>query len=157
MPKQLAREARTIMSDENAIVREAQRLIRREMDRRGIRIKAVQLDGGWETSSTVLSYFPADEHKEPAIMSVASLYRLLRRKALPSDLLSLLLPEGFAIVQVPEGIDHDELADDFADYLATKNDFHRPESEEGPAIGPTERATLNSKIVMLPIKGVING
>ena len=139
------------MYDENKIVRDGQRLIRREMDRRGIAIKAVQLDGGWETSSTVLSYFPADPEKEPAIMSVAALHRLLGRKALPADLLSLLLPEGHAIVKVPEGVDFDKLADSFAEFLTAKNAAHHPESEAGRDIGPGEEAHLSAKIVHLPI------
>jgi hypothetical protein len=74
MPKQIAGEGNTVMADENIIVRDRQKLIRREMDRRGIAIKAVQLDGGWEAPSTVLSWFPADENKEPQTMSVAGLY-----------------------------------------------------------------------------------
>jgi hypothetical protein len=139
------------MHDENKIVREAQRAIRREMDRRGIRIKAVQFDGGWDTSSTVLSYFPGDESKEPAIMSVAALYRLLKRRALPADLLNLLLPDGFAIVQIPEGVDHDEFAEHCQEYLIEKAKAHRPDSECGPAIGPNEKSRLDSKVVSLPL------
>lgn len=155
MPNAIPPRVNMIVSDENKIVRDRQRLIRREMDRRGISIKAVQLDGGWETPSTVLSYFPADEHKEPATMSVAALYRMLVRKALPAELLSLLLPEGYALVRVPEGIDHDEVADEFADFLKTKNDFHHPESEAGRDLGPTERAALDAKIVHLPLRGKV--
>lgn len=139
------------MADENNIVRDRQRFIRREMDRRGISIKQVQLDGGWETSSTVLSYFPADRLKEPAVMSVAALYRLLQRKALPAALLSTLLPDNFAIVRLPEGVDFDELADEFTEFLRTKNEFHHPESEAGRDLGPTERARLSEKVVQLPL------
>lgn len=134
-----------MMRDENTIVRERQQAIRREMDRRGISIKAVQYDGGWETPSTVLSYFPAPGSKEPQTMSVAALHRLLRRKALPADLLSLLLPEGFAIVEVPEEINHAEIAGAMSDYLAAKHDAHHPESEAGPAIGPNEDNVLRGK------------
>ena len=131
------------MHDENTIVRERQRAIRREMDRRGISIKAVQYDGGWDTPSTVLSYFPAD--KEPQTMSVAALYRLISRKALPADLLSVLLPDDFAIVRVPEGIDHDEIAALFHDYLTAKERAHHPESEAGREIGPNEDNVLRGK------------
>lgn len=139
------------MTDETDIVRERQRLIRREMDRRGISIKAVQLDGGWETSSTVLSYFPADRDKEPAVMSVAAYHRLLSRGALPADLLSLLLPDGFAVVRVPEGIDHDEIAAGFQDYLAAKGRAHHPDSPAGRDIADCERSELDRKVVMLPL------
>ena len=137
------------MSDETKIVRDRQKLIRREMDRRGIAIKAVQLDGGWETTSTVQSYFPADSEKEPAVMSVASLYRLIDRGALPVDLLSLLLPDGFQIVRADEGIDHDRLAEMAADYIAAKNAAHHPDSEAGRDIGPNENKKLTAKVVAL--------
>jgi hypothetical protein len=151
MNKRIATERNAIMTDENNIVRERQRLIRREMDRRGILVKQVQLDGGWKEPSTVQSYFPADESREPATMSVAALYRLLSRNALPAELLSLLLPTGFALVEVPEGIDFDSLAECFADFLAVKNAAHHPESECGRDIGPNEQAELSAKVVMLPL------
>jgi len=137
--------------DYDKIVRERQKAIRRQIDQRQLSIKAIQFDAGWENPSTLLSYFPADHLKEPATMSVAALYRLLSTGALPVDLLSLLLPEGMAIVKVPECLDHDELAEGFADYLATKNAAHRPESEAGRDIGPNERAELDSKVVHLPL------
>jgi len=133
------------MADADRIVRERQRAIRREIDRRGIAIKAIQYDGGWENASTVLSYFPADASREPAIMSVAALYRLF--DALPADLLSMLLPEGFAIVQVPEGVDHDDLAARFREYLGLKDEAHHPESEAGRDIGPGEDKALRLKLV----------
>lgn len=128
-------------------------VIRREIDRRGISIKVIQIDGGWENPSTVLSYFPADEHRDPAIMSVASLHRLIKTKALPVDLLSLLLPDGHAIVRVPEGIDHDELAASMHEYLAAKSEFHHPESEEGRDIGPRENSRLCGKFVKIRATG----
>lgn len=138
------------MRDENSIVRERQLLIRREMDRREIAIKAVQLDGGWKDPSTVLSYFPNPEgKKEPATMSVAALYRLISTKALPIDLLSLLLPDGYQIVRVPEEVDHNEFADWVHEYLAEKARAHRPDSEDGPAIGPGEHNALCRKVVRL--------
>jgi len=137
------------MVDANKIVRERQRLIRRQMEKRGISIKAVQLDGGWETPSTVQSYFPADEKIEPATMSVAALYRLIATKALPADLLSLLLPEGYLIVQAPVAVDHDEISEAVQDYLTAKERAHRADSECGPAIGPNEEKDLTAKVVRL--------
>lgn len=134
------------MRDETTIVRERQQLIRREMDRRGISIKAVQYDGGWETASTVASYFPNPEGgKEPQTMSVAALHRLIRRKALPLDLLSTLLPDGFVIVQAPEAINHDEIAEAMHDFLQAKERAHHPESEAGREIGPNEDNVLRVK------------
>ncbi len=137
------------MARYDAIVRERQKAIRREIDRRGIAIKAVQFDAGWENASTLLSYFPADQHAAPAVMSVAALFRLTETGALPLDLLSMLLPEGVAMVRVPNGVDHDRLADEFADYLKAKNECHRPESECGPAIGPGEDSRLRGKLVSI--------
>lgn len=137
------------MADANKIVRERQKAIRREIDRRGIAIKAIQLDAGWDTPSTVLSYFPGNPDVEPAIMSVAALYRLIDTKALPAELLSMLLPDSHAIVRVPEGINLDELADDFADFLAAKNACHHPESEAGREIGENERKLLTGKALKL--------
>lgn len=136
------------MHDENTIVRERQKAIRREMDRRGISIKAVQYDGGWETPSTVLSYFPAD--KDPQTMSVAALYRLISRKALPIDLLSVMLPDGFRIVRVPEEVDHDEISEVVQNYLQTKERAHHPESEDGREIGRGEDADLRGQVVDFP-------
>lgn len=134
------------MRDENSIVRERQQLIRREMDRRSITIKQVQLDGEWKDPSTVLSYFPNPEGKrEPATMSVAALYRLISTKALPIDLLSLLLPPGHLIVQAPEAIDHDEIAGVLHDYLQTKERAHHPESPAGREIAPCEDNVLRGK------------
>lgn len=134
------------MRDENTIVRERQLAIRREMDRRDISIKAVQYDGGWKNPSTVLSYFPNPEGKaEPATLSVATLYRLLRSAALPVDLLSMLLPDGLRIVGVPEEVDHDEIAAVLHDYLCTKERAHHPESEDGREIGPGEDNVLRCK------------
>lgn len=133
------------MPDYSMIVRERQKLIRREIDRRKITIKAVQLDGGWEDPSTVLSYFPADKAKQPAGMSVSALHRLLDTKALPAELLSLLLPEEFAIVRKPEGLDLDEFEALLREFLAAKGAAHHPESECGREIGPGENVVLLSK------------
>lgn len=146
---QYSRELNTIMGDENTIVRDRQRAIRREMDRRGISIKAVQYDGGWGNPSTVLSYFPADAGKEPAIMSVAALYRLLSTNALPADLLNLLLPDGFAIVHVPSGVDYDEISSLCRDFISAKDKAHHPDSEAGRDIGPSEQQDLDDKVVRL--------
>jgi len=137
------------MADATNIVRDRQKLVRREMNRRGISIKAVQLDGGWDSSSTVLSYFPEDAHAQPAVMSVAALYRLLDTEALPSDLLSLLLPPGFQIVRAPEAIDHDEVETVCRDYLAAKGKAHQADSPAGREIADCERVLLDGKVVQM--------
>lgn len=137
------------MPDYDKIVRDRQALIRRQMDERRITVKQVQYDGGWDSPSTVLSYFPADPDKQPATMSVASLFRLLETGALPSELISLLMPDGFQIVRVPEGIDHDEVEKAARDFLAAKVEAHHPDSEAGREIGPKEHSRLTGKAVEL--------
>ncbi len=134
------------MRDETDIVRDRQLAIRRELDRRGILLKTVALDAGM-SYSTVQSYFPGEKNAVPATMSVAALYCLVG--AIPDDLLSLLLPAGRAIVQIPEGIDHDAVCEAMQEYLTEKARAHRPESECGPAIGPGEDTTLRSKLTLV--------
>jgi hypothetical protein len=137
------------MRDASDIVRDRQKLIRREIDRRGISIKAIQLDGGWSDSSTVLSYFPASDEAQPAVMSVASLYRLMEGHALPLDLLSVLLPDGFTIVRVPENVDHDEISELVQDYLREKERAHHPDSPAGRDIAQCEDDKLRGKVAHL--------
>lgn len=139
------------MADYDKIVRDRQRLIRRQIDARRIAIKAVQLDGGWSSPSTVLSYFPADADREPAIMSAASLFRLLETGALPADLLSLMLPDGFQIVKVPEGVDLDDQESEYRGWLAMKGKAHHPLSENGRDIGPNEDAALRAALPSLRV------
>jgi len=137
------------MADYDKIVRERQGAIRRQMDARRVTVKQVQYDGGWTSPSTILSYFPADADREPATMSVAALVRLLDTKALPPELLSLLMPDGFRIVHVPEELDHDEIETACRDLLATKGKAHHPDSPGGREISPCERQELDSKVVAL--------
>ena len=80
-------------------------------------------------------------------MSGAAIYALCG--ALPADLLSMLLPDGFQVVRVEEGIDHDKIAELANDYCATKHAAHHPESEAGRDIGPNENGTLTAKVVAL--------
>ena len=138
------------MCEHDTIVRERQMAIRREMMRRGISIKQVQLDGEWNHPSTVLSHFPnPDGCHEPATMSVATLYRLIKSKALPIDLLSMLLPDEFVIMRAPEGVDYDEFSAGCRAFIETKDKAHHPESEAGRDIGPTEQAQLSAEVVRL--------
>lgn len=136
------------MSDANTIIRQRQLAIRREMDRRGLALKAVSFDSSIPYP-TLLSYFPAEGSREPAVMPVSALYSLIG--AVPDDLLSLLLPDGHAIVRIPADVDHDELAGAMQDYLLTKGQAHREDSPAGPAIADCERETLDRKVVMLPL------
>jgi hypothetical protein len=136
------------MRDNVAIIRERQLGIRREIDRRGIALKIVSADSNIPYE-TLLTYFPVDGGREPAQMPAGAIYSLCEGEALPADLLSLLLPNGWQVVRVPEGVDHDKVAGLAADYLAAKNATHHPESEAGRDIGPVEAATLTGKLVQL--------
>lgn len=134
------------MRDRNDIVREGQLAIRRELDRRGIHLKAVSLDSGIPYA-TVVSYFPGEKNAAPATMSAAALYGLIG--AIPPDLLSLLLPPGHMIVKVAEGVDYDDISAACRDFVDTKEKAHHPESEAGRDIGPGEEATLGAKVIRL--------
>lgn len=134
------------MRDANTIVRDRQLAIRREMDRRGVTLKAVSFDSGIGYPTTV-SYFPGEKDREPATLNLAGLYMLLEGDALPLDLLSMLLPDGFQIVRAPEEIDHDALCHLANEYVAMKHAAHHPDSEAGREIGPNEEAALSGKVV----------
>lgn len=127
------------MSDGSTIMRDRQLVIRRELDRRNISLKALSFDAG-VPYSTLLSYFPGERDKTPATISGAAIFMLCG--ILPHDLLSLLLPDGFQIVRAPEDVDHDELADAMADYLAAKQHAHHPDSPAGREIAPSEDREL---------------
>lgn len=152
MQSAIALEKNVIVRDTTTIVRERQLVIRRELDRRGVSLKAVAFDSGLPYS-TVVSYFPGERDKEPHTLSAAALFALCG--VLPYDLLSLVLPDGFQIVRVPEGVNLDECADYFADFLAEKNAAHHPESEAGRDLGPNETERLTAKIVQLPLRGKV--
>lgn len=140
--------ASTILNDSSSIVtvlKARQSAMRREMDRRGIAMKAVSFDSGIPYS-TLLSYFPEPGGRDPALMPVSAQYMLC--DAVPDDILSLLLPEGRIIVRAPEELNHDEIADCFVEYLAEKQKAHHPESECGPAIGPGEHKSLTKLAVI---------
>ena len=139
------------MLDANMIVRERQLAIRREMERRGISLKAVSLDSGIPYQ-TIVSYFPGERDKVPATLSGSALFQLCQSKALPLDLLSLVLPGGFQIVRAPEDIDHDEICDWAESYVAAKTKAHRVDSPMGPEIAPCEKAVLDGKVSALPLR-----
>lgn len=134
------------MRDANSIVRERQLIIRRELDRRGISLKGIAFDAGL-SYSTVVSYFPGEKDKEPHTVSGAALYRLAG--VLPDDLFSLLLPDGFQVVRVPEGIDLDDLEEIARDFLARKGKAHHPDSPGGRELSDCERADLDGKAAAL--------
>jgi len=139
------------MGDNTNIVRvlkDRQQAMRREMDRRGIALKAVSFDSGIGYS-TLLSYFPCEDGKaDPALMPVSAQYALCG--VVPDDILSLLLPEGRRIVRVSEMLDHDEAAEALQDYLREKERAHRPDSPAGRDIAPCEDNVLRGKFADIP-------
>jgi hypothetical protein len=114
----------------------------------GLTLKAISLDAGVPYDS-ICNYAKGETQ-----MPVAVLYALCG--VIPDELLSLLLPEGRCVVQVPAQVDHDEIADAFADYLHTKNQAHHPDSPAGRDIADCEREQLDAKVVHLPICGKVN-
>jgi len=136
------------MYDTAKIMRDRQRVIRREMDRRGISLKAVSFDSGIGYS-TIVSYFSNERDKEPSAIGMPAVFMLAASNALPLDLLSMLLPEGLQMVRVPEGVDHDEFETIARDYLAAKGKAHHPDSPGGREIADCERDLLDSKVVAL--------
>lgn len=133
------------MHDEStivAVIRRRQAAIRRELDRRLIAMKVVSQDSGIPYG-TLLTYFPADTDKQPAQIPGSAIFALA--PVLPTDLMSLLLPDGFQVVRAPEDINHDEIADVMADYLTTKQHAHHPESPAGREISNCEDNVLDGK------------
>lgn len=137
------------MADESSIVRDLQLTIRRELDRRGRSLKAISFDADIPYS-TLLSYFPGERDAVPHAMPVAALRKLTGH--IPADLLSLLLTDGWLIVQAPEQLDHHEIADAMADYLTAKQHAHHPASEAGEQIGPGEHGELCRKLTVVASK-----
>lgn len=81
------------------------------------------------------------------IMPITALFALVG--VIPDELLSHLLPDGRAIVRVPEELDHDQVCAAMVDYLAEKQRAHCPDSECGPAIGPNEDARLRENYAVV--------
>lgn len=127
-------------------VRERQKLVFRlacDPTRYGMTKKAISADSDIGYDS-ICDYANGETE-----MSLSALVRLIG--VLPNELLSLLLPEGQAIVQVPDNIDHDALCEAMQDYLTEKAKTHRPDSPAGRDIADCERETLDSKVVHLPL------
>ena len=120
--------------------KEMQERIFRIAQRNGLTLKAISLDSGIPYS-TLRGY--AGHSGEPCEMPVSALVRLIG--VIPDELLSLLLPDGHAIVRVPESIDHDEIAAAFHDYLTAKEQAHRPDSPGGREIVDCEDNVLRGK------------
>lgn len=138
------------MCDGNEI--DVQRLIREKLDDRGVNLKVVAAKAGIPYTS-FCGYFPGNERDSTPKPSVELPVRALRKLcgALPNDLLNLLIPDGFAIVEVPAGIDYDDFSARCREFVDTKDRFHHPESEAGRDIGPREDDKLGEKAVQLRV------
>lgn len=136
------------MASNDEIVRQRQSAIRREMDRRGIALKAVSYDSGIPYA-TLLSYFPQEGGRDPVMLPVSALYALANTEALPLDLLSLVLPAGNLIVKAPEAVDHDEASSAMRAYLKAKDEAHHPDSPGGRDIAPCEDERLRGKLTLV--------
>lgn len=126
-------------------IRATQERIFRIAQRRGLTLKAISLDAGIPYN-TLRSY--AGSGCETAEMPVGALRKLIG--VIPDDLLSLLLPDGRSIVQVPEDIDHDEIARWAETFAARKLAAHRADSPMGPEIAPCEDKDLRGIVVSFP-------
>lgn len=138
------------MCDGSQIVKRAQLAIRRQMDRRAISLKAASLDSGIPYN-TFASYFPADPHADPVQIPGGAINSIIAGNALPADLVSLLLPDGWQIVRAPEAINHDDLCEAVQDYLHEKSKAHHRDSPGGREITDCERDKLNAKVVAFTI------
>jgi len=112
-----------------------------EANNRGLTIKVIHFDTG--VSQDTLRSWARGE----AVMSIAGLFSLVG--VIPDDLLSMLLPEGRQIVQLPDDLDHDALSDLAADYLSAKAAAHHANSPAGIAIASCEREVLDRKVTAL--------
>lgn len=127
------------MPDKNILLDRQQRVFRIACDplRYGLTLKLIAIDSGLGYDS--VRHYASGETALPLSAFVALM------GVIPDELLSLLLPDGRAIVRVPEEIDHNEVADAMRDYLAEKDHAHRPDSECAEAIGPNEDNVLRGK------------
>jgi hypothetical protein len=148
IPDHLIRERNGIMADKSGI---AERLLvqQKAMFRlaavKGFTQELIHIET--ELPTTSLSEWATGKTK----ISMVGTLAIAEIPDFPLDLLSLLLPSGLAVVKVPEGINHDEIADAMVEYLAEKQRAHHPESECGPAIGPNECQKLSGKVVQLRV------
>jgi hypothetical protein len=129
---------------------DVQRVIREKLDERGISLKVVAAKSQIPYSN-ICGYFPGNERGSTPKASVELPASALRKLcgAIPNDLLNLLVPDGFAIVEVPSGVDYDRVSEMCRDYLNLKEQAHHPESEAGREIGPRETDILGENVVRL--------
>lgn len=125
------------------LVKEAQkRVFRIALDpmRYGLTLKSISMDAAVNYDS--LRQYAAGE----TVMPITALYRLCG--VLPAELLSLLFPEQYSMVE-SQSADLDGMAASAVDYIGAYTEARHPESEAGPDIGPTEAAKLCTKVAQM--------
>lgn len=136
------------MRDEAEMMRAKQYQVRRKMDEKGITLRQLADKSGIRLP-TVGSYFaPEGGGRIASVIPMCAMYMILEKRALPTELIGLLLPDGMAILEVPEAMDHNDIADGFTQYLATKNAAHHPNSPAGVDISDCEDRALRSLAVV---------
>lgn len=132
-----------IMAHDDVIsrrVREAQaRVFRVACDpmRFGLTLKLIAIDAGLPYS-TLRGY----AHGETE-MPLSALVRLCG--VLPAELLSVLLPDGWAISPAADEVCPDTLAMACSDFTRAHAEARHPASEDGCAISPAEAETLRAR------------
>jgi len=125
--------------DDNITARtkRTQQTVFREAQARGLTLKVIAIDSG-------LGYTTVQSE---AAMSLPALVKLIG--VIPADLISMLFPDGWQLVPVPEDINHDEFCDLITDYRHMKDDAHRPESPAGRDLSPCELDKLDRKVAQI--------
>jgi len=125
-------------------VREEQkRMFRIALDpmRYGLTLKAIHADTGIGYES--LRNYAAGV----TTMPITAIHALCG--VIPNELLSLMLPAGFGVVEQADDFDHATMAAKCVDYLTTYTAARDPNSEAGEALGPNERERLGGKVTGL--------
>jgi hypothetical protein len=133
--------------DISQVMRDTQERIFRIAQSQGLTLKAISLDSGIPYST--LRTYAGGTERATAEMPASALHRLVG--VVPDELLSLMLPDGRAIVAVPEDINHDEFEQMCRDYLAAKAKAHRADSPGGREIAACERSHLDGHAVRLRV------
>ena len=77
------------------------------------------------------------------VMGLAAFYKLCG--VMPNELLSMLLPPGFALVRIPENLNHDDAMRVITEFSMLKMAAHCADSPAGPEISECEDLALREK------------
>lgn len=137
------------MACDRSIVLAQQEFLRRATDtaRGGVALKVLASRADLP-EATLRSYGRGDA---PAVMPLGALWKLIG--AVEAELIELLLPDGVALVQLPENLDHDTLAAWALDFASRHAAARHPASEAGVEISPGEDAALKSAAMRMRAVG----